>query len=369
MFFRQLFDSLSSTYSYLLADRASREAVIIDPVIDQLQRDTGLIAELGLTLRYALDTHVHADHVTGASALRLRFGCKTVLGERAGAPCADLLVKEGDTICFGRHALEVYETPGHTAGCVSYVSVGAEPAYAFTGDAVLIRGCGRTDFQEGSAVELYRSVHDKLFRLPPETLICPAHDYKGRTVSSVAEEAEHNPRLGGGRTLQEFAEIMAGLKLDPPKKMTVAVPANLACGGDVQVGTAVPSFDESWAPVAASAAGVPEITPDWLAAHADEVTVLDVRELDEYRAELGHIAHAQLTPLASLGVVAGGLPSELPLVVVCRSGGRSGKAALELARRGFRRVASLRGGMRAWHARGLPVEFGLPRSISSERQG
>ena len=367
MYFRQLFDSLSSTYTYVLADQASREAVIIDPVLEQHERDAALIAELGFNLRYVLDTHIHADHVTGSSSLRQRFGSKLVLGERAGAPCADIMVKEGDLVCFGRHGLEVLETPGHTNGCVSYVA--RDPELVFSGDALLIRGCGRTDFQEGSSRELYRSVHDKLFQLPPETLVCPAHDYKGRTASSIGEETELNPRLGGGRTLEEFEAIMAGLKLDPPKRMAVAVPANLACGGAPHAESGAVTLDKSWGPVRESPAGVPQIDAPWLAQHLDDVALIDVRELDEYRSDLGHIAHAQLAPLASLAIAAGSFPRDRPLVFVCRSGGRSGKAALEFARRGFYRTASLAGGMRAWHEHSLPVEFGLPRSDSSERQG
>jgi len=367
MYFRQLFDSLSSTYTYLLADEASRDAVIIDPVLEQHERDAALISELGFNLRYAIDTHVHADHVTGVTALQQRFGSKRVLGERAGAPCADVMVKEGDRIYFGRHSLEVLETPGHTAGCVSYVS--AEPELVFSGDALLIRGCGRTDFQEGSASELYRSVHEKLFELPPQTLVCPAHDYKGRTMSSIGEETELNPRLGGGRTLAEFEATMAALKLDPPKRMAVAVPANLACGGAPDPLHSVPTFDKSWAPIVESAAGVPQVEPGWLSQHLGAVAVIDVRDLDEYRSDLGHIAGSELRPLASLAIAAASLPRDRPLVFVCRSGGRSGKAALELARRGFYRVASLAGGMRAWNQQGLSVEFGLPHGISSERQG
>jgi rhodanese-related sulfurtransferase len=277
------------------------------------------------------------------------------------------LVKEGDLICFGRHALRVLETPGHTAGCVSYFC--AEPELVFTGDALLIRGCGRTDFQEGSASELYRSVRDKLFTLPPETLVCPAHDYKGRTLSSIAEETEYNPRLGGGRTLAEFEATMSALKLDPPKRMALAVPANLACGGAALAEQGPPDLDKSWAPINDSAAGVPEVGASWLSHHLDTVTVIDVRELDEYRSDLGHIPHSQLAPLASLAIAATSFPADKPLVLVCRSGGRSGKAALELARRGFCRVASLAGGMRGWQQQGHAVEFGLPRGVSSERQG
>ena len=228
MFFRQLFDAESSTFSYLLADEQSREAVLIDPVLDQLERDVGLLAELGLQLIAAVDTHVHADHVTAAAALRARFGCPTVLGAATHSPCANRLVAEGDTVSFGKHALRAIATPGHTGGCVSYLVNDAERV--FTGDALLVRGCGRTDFQQGDARTLYRSVTGKLFALPDETLVCPAHDYKGRTASTIGEERRWNPRLGGGRTEDEFVEIMAALALPYPRKMDVALPANLECG-------------------------------------------------------------------------------------------------------------------------------------------
>ncbi len=366
MLFRQLFDSLSSTYSYLLADEATGEAVIIDPVLEQVERDSGLIHELGLTLRYSIETHVHADHVTAASELRRRFRCQTLISERSGAPCADVLVKEGDLICFGRYGLEVKETPGHTEGCVTYI---ANNEYlAFTGDALLIRGCGRTDFQQGSSRELFRSVHEKIFALPPATLIYPAHDYKGRTCTSVGEEMELNPRLACGKTVEEFEGIMQNLKLDRPKKIDVAVPANLRCGdaGDAEAGEV--HFDWEWAPLERSAANVPEVEPQWVHDHASEVLIVDVRELDEYREELGHIEGALLTPLASLGIAAAHLARDRPIVTVCRSGGRSAKAALLLARRGFSRVASLAGGMRRWHEREFRVEFGPPKGAAG-RQG
>jgi sulfur dioxygenase len=228
MLFRQLFDLESCTYTYLLADEESREAVLIDPVLDQLDRDVLLIQELRLRLVYALDTHVHADHVTALGALRDRLGARTVVSARSGSGCPDVFVKEGDLIRFGRYGLEVRETPGHTNGCVTYVTL--DQRMAFTGDALLVRGCGRTDFQEGDARTLYRSVTEKLFTLPDGCTVYPAHDYKGRTATSVAEEKEHNPRLGAQKTADEFVGIMSQLKLARPKHMDEAVPANLACG-------------------------------------------------------------------------------------------------------------------------------------------
>lgn len=228
MLFRQLFDPETSTYTYLLADEQAREAVLIDPVLEQVERDLQMLRELDLTLRWAVDTHVHADHVTGLGTLRQRTGCKTVLSERAGTGCADVLVKQGDRVPFGRYTLEVRETPGHTSGCVTYVT--DDRAMAFTGDALLIRGCGRTDFQQGDARALYRSVHEQVFTLPDATMVYPGHDYKGRTASTVAEEKRWNPRLNTGRSVEDFVETMATLQLAYPTKIDIALPANLHCG-------------------------------------------------------------------------------------------------------------------------------------------
>jgi len=234
MLFRQLYDAETSTYSYLLADQATRQAVLIDPVLEQVERDLRLVTELRLALVHTLETHVHADHVTGASVIRERLGTRSVVAAEGGAGCGDIHVRDGDRVSFGRHALLVRTTPGHTDGCLSFVleaeSTAAAPPMVFTGDALLIRGCGRTDFQQGDPHRLWRSVHDKLFSLPPHTRVYPGHDYKGHTVSTVAEEREHNPRLGGGKTEAEFVAIMNSLRLAQPKNIAVAVPANLNCG-------------------------------------------------------------------------------------------------------------------------------------------
>ena len=351
MLFRQLFDPETSTYTYLLADGASRDAIVIDPVLDQIERDVGLIGELGLALRYALDTHVHADHVTALGSLRERLGAKTVMSERAGVGCADVLVKDGDILRFGSCGVEVFETPGHTAGCLTYVTL--DRAMAFTGDALLIRGCGRTDFQGGDPQELYRSVHDKLFALPGSTLIYPAHDYKGRTASSVDEERRCNPRLGGGKTAAEFETIMRGLSLAYPKFIDVALPRNVRCG--MAAVTGEPAPDRRWAPVEISAGGIPEVAPEWVAAHGADVRLVDVREPDELTGELGHIAGIEPLPIDQLPGPLEAAPRDRPVVFVCRSGGRSGKAALLAQSLGFTQVASMRGGMRAWHDRRYPV--------------
>lgn len=228
MLVRQLFDHESFTYSYLLADETTREAVIIDPVFEQFERDRTLIRELELSLRYVLETHVHADHVTSSSLLRAAFNAKTVVGKRGGVGCADWQAVHGDRISFGRHVLEVRETPGHTASCLSFYD--AENALVFTGDALLIRGCGRTDFQGGDATTLYRSVREQLSSLPDATTVYPAHDYQGRSASSVQEEKRWNPRLGDTKTLAEFVTIMQQLKLPYPRKLDSALPANTQCG-------------------------------------------------------------------------------------------------------------------------------------------
>lgn len=228
MLFRQLFDLETSTYSYLLADERTREAVLIDSVREQLERDTTLIAELELRLLYTLETHVHADHVTASGLLREKLGSKVAVGAQSGVENADLRLADGEVLRFGSHRLEVRATPGHTDGCVSYVC--AEAGMAFTGDALLVRGCGRTDFQQGDARRLFRSVRERILTLPDATLLYPAHDYRGRTVTTVAEEKRHNPRLGLARSEAEFAEIMRGLQLAYPKRMDEAVPANLRSG-------------------------------------------------------------------------------------------------------------------------------------------
>jgi glyoxylase-like metal-dependent hydrolase (beta-lactamase superfamily II) len=228
MLFRQLFDRTSCTYTYLLADPDSGEAVLIDPVRELVDRDAELLEQLGLRLVATLETHVHADHVTGASALRERLGSQVIVPANAGVRGADRGVGAGDTVAFGPYALHVRPTPGHTESCTSYVLL--DPPMAFTGDALFIRGCGRTDFQGGDPSTLYRSVHTQILSLPPDARIYPGHDYKGRTVSTVAEERAHNPRLGGGRTIDDFVEIMAALNLAHPALMHVAVPANLRAG-------------------------------------------------------------------------------------------------------------------------------------------
>lgn len=230
MIFRQLFETESSTYTYLLADEGTREALLIDPVLETVDRDLEQLSSLGLTLKLTLETHVHADHITGASRLKDKTGCRIAVAKSAGLACADLGLAEGDRVRVGGITLGVRETPGHTDGCLTFVDEDSHKA--FTGDALLIRGCGRTDFQAGDARRLYRSVREKILSLPAASLLYPAHDYKGRSVTTVEEERALNPRLKDGVGEEDFVKLMAGLKLAKPKKIAIAVPANLTCGRD-----------------------------------------------------------------------------------------------------------------------------------------
>jgi sulfur dioxygenase len=355
LIFRQLFDPQSSTYTYLLADSATREAVLIDPVFEQVRREVALIEELGLRLRATLETHVHADHVTGAWLLRRRLGSRIGVPARSGAQGGDLPIADGERIPFGGRWLEAMATPGHTNGCTTYVL--DDRSMAFTGDCLLIRGCGRTDFQQGDPHAMYRSVHDRIFGLPDECLLYPGHDYKGSTVTSVAEEKLFNPRLGEDIGEADFAGYMRNLGLPHPNKIDIAVPANLRCGEPEAAAAADPSVAEpDWAPLTYTYAGLWELQPQWLEEHVGEVQVVDVREPEEFDGILGHIEGATLIPLGELKQRAGELDPARPVVTVCRSGARSAQAAVMLDKEGFGKVANLAGGMLRWRAQRLPVE-------------
>ncbi|HJY77950.1 MAG TPA: rhodanese-like domain-containing protein [Burkholderiales bacterium] len=364
--FRQLFDPQSATYTYLLADGASREALVIDPVFEQARRDAALIEELGLRLRWTLETHVHADHVTGAWLLRQKLASKIAISASSGADGADLFIKDQDRVTFGKRYVEARATPGHTGGCTTYVL--DDQSMAFTGDALLIRGCGRTDFQQGDPGKLFRSVRSQIFSLPEECTLYPGHDYRGLTATSVGEEKLYNPRLAEGILEQDFVGYMKHLGLPHPKQMELAVPANLKCGKPQQSTTQNPLSPEGdhawgaqghdWAPLTYTFAGIWEVQPNWLEEHLRDVQILDVRELDEFNGPLGHIPGASLVPLGTLAEKAAKLGREKPIVVVCRSGARSAQATLMLGKVGFDKVANLSGGMLRWRTQRFQVEGG-----------
>nr|CAB3243893.1 persulfide dioxygenase ETHE1, mitochondrial-like [Phallusia mammillata] len=226
LLFRQLFHKDTSTYTYLLACTKTNEAILIDPVIDCVERDLKLIKELDVKLVYGLNTHVHADHITGTGKLKQALPCcKSVLSDKSGGK-ADVYLGHMDSLKFGNQTLEARATPGHTNGCTTYVM--HEHSLAFTGDALMVRACGRTDFQQGDPSTLYESVHKQIFTLPPHYRIFPAHDYKGFSETSVAEEMKYNPRLS--KSKDEFINIMENLNLPYPKRIDASVPANLVCG-------------------------------------------------------------------------------------------------------------------------------------------
>ncbi len=349
MIFRQLFDQSSSTYTYLLADGATREAVLIDSVFEQHARDAALIRELGVHLLCTLDTHCHADHVTGAWLMKSALGSKIGLSPLYGATNIDLPLTPGDVVRFGGESLEVRATPGHTGGCLSFVT--ADHQRVFTGDALLVRGAGRTDFQQGDPNQLFRSIREQLFSLPDDCAVYPGHDYDGRTSSTIGEERRYNPRIGGGAREEDFVGYMNNLGLPHPKLLAVALPANLRAGQPEAVDRAPVS---DWGPVVTTYAGVKEIAPDWVARSRDDVSLLDVRSAAEFDGELGHLAGAQLIPLEQLRDRVAEVKTDKPVVVVCQTGKRSAMATVILGKAGHARFANLAGGMVRWRELGLP---------------
>jgi glyoxylase-like metal-dependent hydrolase (beta-lactamase superfamily II)/rhodanese-related sulfurtransferase len=352
--FRQLFDAQSWTYSYLLGDSDSGEAILIDPVFEQAARDAALIHELGLKLVTTVDTHAHADHVTGAWLLKKRLGSKIAISAASGATGADIELKDGDRVAFGRRYVTARATPGHTNGCMSFVL--DDESRAFTGDALLIRGCGRTDFQQGSAHRLYQSIKTKIFTLPDNCLLFPGHDYRGLTMTSVGEEKAYNPRLGGNISEEDFAGYMEHLGLPHPRQIDVAVPANNVCGRPADESHLLDQ--PTWAPLRFTFAGFWEIDPAWVEEHAAEVQIVDVRSEQEYEGPLGHIEGSLLMPLATLAKRAGELGKDKPVIAVCRSGARSAQAIAILKKAGIDQVANMAGGMLRWRDRNLPVQGG-----------
>lgn len=346
MIFRQLYDDVSSTYTYLLADENSREAILIDPVFEQLHRDLALLRELDLTLKLVADTHAHADHVTSAWLLKQKTGCQIALSAAVGAENVDLPLKHGDTIGVKGVSLEVRATPGHTNGCQTYVL--SDHSMAFTGDTLLIRGCGRSDFQQGDAARLYHSITEQIFSLPDDCAIYPAHDYSGRTESSVGEEKEHNPRVGGGANEKDFVHYMHAMQLPHPKKIDEALPANMRSGMP-EDGKLPPEPD--WADIRITYAGIAEVEPEWVVQNQPSVTILDVRETDEIEEPLTGLNNAISIPLSQLRDRVNEVPTEKPVVTLCRSGKRSSLALGILKSAGHDKVANIHGGILHWHGK------------------
>jgi sulfur dioxygenase len=350
MLFRQLFDGTSFTYTYLLADPTTRKAAIIDPVFERHARDCALLRELELELAFVVDTHCHADHVTGAWLLREAMGGRIALSSKYGAANVDLPLEDGDILSLGDVALETRATPGHTAGCLTFVT--RDGRMAFTGDALLIRGAGRIDFQGGDARTLYRSIVERIFSLSDDCLIYPGHDYAGRTVSTVGEERRFNPRLGGDANEFDFVGYMTNLGLPHPKQIDVALPANMRSGAPENG-----RYPEvaSWGPVVITYAGILQIDPEWVAQHRAEVHLLDVRTPREIDDELPSLSGSQIVPLDELRARLAEVPRERPVVTVCRSGKRSAMAVQILKDAGFTEPANLAGGIIRWRQLGLPI--------------
>ena len=343
MIFRQLFDSVSGTYSYLLASRAGGEALILDPVLDKVDRYCQLLRELDLKLVKAVDTHLHADHVTGLGELRDRTHCVTIMGEQSKADIVSIRVADGDKVTIEGITLDAMYTPGHTDDSYSYL-MGDR---VFTGDTLLIRGTGRTDFQNGSARAQYDSIFNRLLKLPEETLVFPAHDYKGDTVSTIGEERRYNPRLQV-RSIDEYVELMNNLKLPNPKMMDVAVPANM------HVGLRQDDLARQGLSFTAAEAIERLGRPD--------ILLVDLRETSE-RAKHGTLPGALHAPYTGIdeSLKAGGMLREVAtatgrrIVFFCAYGERSAMAVAAAKEAGLSGPAHIAGGVDAWKKAGGPV--------------
>jgi sulfur dioxygenase len=343
MIFRQLFDQISGTYSYLLASRHGGEALIIDPVLEKVDRYLQLIHELDLKLVKAVDTHLHADHITGLGALRDKTHCITVMGEQTKADTVSMRLADGDRLTIEGIALDVIYTPGHTDDSYSFIM----PDRVFTGDTLLIRGTGRTDFQNGDPRAQYESLFGRLLKLPEATLVYPAHDYKGDTVSTIGEEKAYNPRLQV-KSVEQYVELMNNLKLANPKMMDVAVPANIKVGLHQEE-----IARRGWAVTAAQALALPA---------APDVVLIDLRETSE-RERHGAIEGALHFPYTALqeNIAPGGMLRELAkstgkrLVFYCAFGERSAMAVQAAQDAGLTAACHIEGGIDAWKKANGPL--------------
>lgn len=371
MIFRQLFDQETWTYTYLIADSASKEAVLIDPVNTHVDEYLALINELGLSLKYSLETHVHADHITAGGLLRQKLGVKTAVSQLCGAELADIQIQDGDVFNFGQgEQIKVIATPGHTKGSISFLWRDR----VFTGDCLFVNGCGRTDFQGGDASAQYDSLQ-RLFQLPDDTLVYPGHDYNQKWISTIKQEKTTNPRIAG-KSREQFIEIMNNLNLPRPRLIDEAVPANRFCGlEEDQRQDAIVQRDAAReaaanAPASTTTASAKPIAmsgPEMVAQAKQQITevnvekgkqllaeggitLVDVREESEYAA--GHIDNAILLPRGVLEFKIGNVPEladkAAPVLVYCRTGGRSALAAQTMQKLGYSNVLSMAGGIEAW---------------------
>lgn len=358
MIFKQLFDDATWTYTYLIADESNGEAVFIDPVNTHVDNYLHLLQDLGLTLKYSLETHVHADHITASGLLRQKTGAQTAVSGLCGAKTADIQIQDGDIFEFGQNEqIKVIATPGHTPGSISFLWRDR----VFTGDALFIGGCGRTDFQGGDSGAQYDSITQRLFTLPADTLVYPGHDYQGRWVSNIMQERTNNPRLSG-KSRDEFIEIMDNLNLPEPRLINEAVPANRYCGLDedecqdavVRRELSLPKRNMGTAldKVAAAKQQITEVNVDTAKKLIQEgnIKIVDVREADEYQA--GHIDQAILLPRGVLEFKIANFPEltdkSAGILLYCRTGGRSALAAQTLQELGYSNVLSMAGGYEDW---------------------
>jgi sulfur dioxygenase len=357
MFFRQLYDTESSTLTYIIADLESTETVIIDPVITEIETYKALLIEYGLTLKYSLETHIHADHITASGRLRQSLKCQTGISQFCDSKLADIQIKECDRFELGKNeTITAISTPGHTLGSTTFVWRDK----LFTGDSLLINGCGRTDFQGGDAGQLYDSITKKLFNLPDETLVYPGHDYKGFRVSSIGQEKILNPRLAD-KSREDFIIMMNSLDLPKPKLIDIAVPANRYCGidedeaiqaSDVNLSINTGRLLTSSQLVARIKTEITEILPSEVVPMLtqEDVILIDIREPSEY--EESFIPSAHLIPRGVLEFKIMELEKIInpqnKIILYCRSGNRSALAAASLNKMGFRNVMSMTGGYEAW---------------------
>jgi len=362
MIFKQLFDQETWTYTYLIADPVSKDAVFIDPVNTHIDDYIALLEEHGLQLKYSLESHVHADHITASGLLRQRLGAQTAVSQLCGAETADIQIQDGDIFEFGDgEQIKVIATPGHTRGSISFLWRDR----VFTGDSLFIGGCGRTDFQGGDAGALYDCITQRLFTLPDETLVYPGHDYQQRWVSNIIQERTTNPRLAG-KTREQFIEIMANLNLPKPRLIDEAVPANRYCGLDENERQDAVVLRDTTRPLR-----VATTTQDLVAVAKQQITevnvttakqliaegnivIVDTREESEYSE--GHLDNALLLPRGVLEFKIGAIPQladkSKAVLIYCRTGGRASLAAQTMQTLGYTNVLSIAGGFEAWQKSG-----------------